>query len=324
MVPAMPETMFTRDGLAVLATRLAALGTRRVFLISGPNRRFVAPAMAALAGFSPELFDGARVHVPADVVAQAALALGSIDTIVALGGGSAIGLGKALRLSHDVRFAAIPTTYAGSEMTTMYGITRERDKQTGRDPRVRPDLVLYDVDLTRDMPLALTAQSLLNSIAHVASALSTDSLIGDTRDTALAAARDALASLDQLVVEPRSLVAREQAARAASDAAAAFDLGKPGIQHALAHLLGGALGVDHAALHAVLLPRFLDHLRTARPDVLATLEAAVAPELAMRLRDLLARSGAPTELAALGATDDAIRAALATRPELPASIVLAK
>ena len=78
--------------------------------------------------------------------------------MVAIGGGSTVGLGKALRLAHEVRFAAMPTTYAGSEMTSMYGVTRGRDKQTGRDPRVRPDLVVYDAELARDTPIALTAQ----------------------------------------------------------------------------------------------------------------------------------------------------------------------
>src|SRR5262245_1845080 len=118
------------SSLAQLAAWLTARHARRVMILTGSGRRFVDEVGPALAAFSPEVFDGARVHVPVEVVEKAAaqLARSAADTVVALGGGSAIGLGKALRLAHDVRFAAIPTTYAGSEMTNIHGVTRGRDK----------------------------------------------------------------------------------------------------------------------------------------------------------------------------------------------------
>ncbi|MEO8702643.1 MAG: iron-containing alcohol dehydrogenase [Kofleriaceae bacterium] len=317
----MSEVLVVRDGLAALASRLAELGTRKTLILTGASRRHADAAEAAFAGQAPEVFDGARVHVPADVVERATerLRASGADTIVAIGGGSAIGLGKALRLSHQVRFAAVPTTYAGSEMTTMYGITRERDKQTGRDPRVRPDLVLYDVAFVRDTPIALTAQSLLNAFAHVASVAA--SL--EDRTAAFAAGHAVLRALEDLLLAPRAVVAREAAARAASACAEAFDRGRPGVQHALAHLLGGALNVDHAALHAILLPQFLAHLRVTMPTLLDALEVAVERrDLDAYVHDLLVRSGAPVTLTALGATGESVRAALATRAELPAVIAL--
>ena len=136
--PDSTERIAARDGLPRLAARLAEMGARRVMVLAPPSRRFVDRVVAALADLQPVVFDGARVHVPADVVDRAAemLAKGEADTLVAVGGGSAIGLGKALRLTHAVRFAAVPTTYAGSEATSIYGITRDGDKATGRDPRV--------------------------------------------------------------------------------------------------------------------------------------------------------------------------------------------
>jgi homogentisate 1,2-dioxygenase len=305
--------------------------------------------LAALSAFSPAVFDGARVHVPADVVDAAAAKLRETgaDTLVAIGGGSPIGLGKALRLTHDVRFIAIPTTYAGSEMTSVYGITRDGSKQTGRDARVKPDLVVYDVALTRDLPITLTVQSLLNAFAHVvstgaAAAASSDAdahvaspgegrapsraraTVGAASMTeALAAAATVLRAIEDLLLAPTDANAREAAMRGAAACAAALEGGKPGAQHALAHLLGGSLGLDHAALHAVLLPQFLSHLRTANPTFLAALERAVdRRDLDGYVHDLLVRARAPVSLDALGAKGSAVRALLATRPELPAGIAL--
>jgi homogentisate 1,2-dioxygenase len=315
-----PETIFQRDGLRVLAKRLAELGTKRVLVISQPSRRHVEEVTRALEQFHVDVFDGARVHVPAEVVeaATAKLAETAADTIVTVGGGSAVGLGKALRLTHDVRFAAVPATYAGSEMTTMFGITKGRDKQTGRNDKVRPDLVVYDVALTRDMPITLTTQSLVNALAHVVSVVSKGL---EPRTEALAAAATVVRAIEDLLLAPRDLTAREQALRGASACAAAFDRGTPGAQHGLAHLLGGALGVEHAPLHAVLLPQFIAHLRETNPAVLDELERAVdRQDLDAYVHDLLVRAAAPVSLDALGAKQEAVAAALATRPELPAQI----
>jgi maleylacetate reductase len=315
------ETLFAPHDR--LADWLEARGARKVLVLAPPSRRFVDRIVAGLARFSPAVFDGARVHVPAEVVdaAAARLAETGADALVAVGGGASIGLGKALRIGHDVAFAAVPTTYAGSEMTALYGVTRGADKQTGRDERVRPDVVLYDVELTRELPIALTAQSLYNAFAHVASACSTDSLAEPAE--ALAAARSVLHALEDLLLAPRARAPRERAQRGASACAAAIDRGTPGAQHALAHLLGGALGLEHAALHAVLLPQFLAHLRATSPDALTALERAVErPDLEAQLHDLLVRAGAPVSLAALGVTREALHDALAKRPDLPAAIAL--
>jgi maleylacetate reductase len=303
-----------------LAEQLNALGTKRVLVLAAPSRRFVDRVVGALADFAPRVFAGARVHVPVETVAAAEAELGDADTIVALGGGAAIGLGKALRLAHDVMFVAIPTTYAGSERTNLYGTTEGGAKRTGRDDRVRPDLIVYDVELTRTLPIALTVQSLFNALAHVFSTASTRT----ARDESFAAAADVIRAAERLVIAPRDEAARELAQRAASDCAIAADRGKPGVQHGLAHLLGGALGIEHASLHAILLPPFLAYVRVHDPDVIARIETAVGrPHIETYLRDLLARSGAPVALSAVGATREAVEAALATRPELPAEIARA-
>ena len=324
---------------APLASLAGRVGGSRVLVLAS-SQRHVAALRAALPARELTVFDGARVHVPAETVeaATAVLVASGADTLVAIGGGSAIGLGKALRLSHAVRFIAVPTTYAGSEMTRMYGITRGRDKQTGRDDRVKPDLVLYDVALTASMPLALSAQSLCNAFAHVASALSTGSI---PPLEAFVAAQGAVEALEGVVGAPGNLATRTAALKAASACAALFDRGKPGAQHALAHLLGGAFDLDHAALHAVLLPHFLAqlpeelyaafeeavgqksldiHERTTIQDLSQAAADAMSglPALALRLRKLLAAAGAPTTLRALGVREDELEATVSARPELAA------
>ena len=127
-----PELILARAGASRLAERLAALGTKRVLVLSSPSRRFVDRIIAELRAFEPTVFDGARVHVPAEVrgCRCPAVADAAADTLVAVGGGSAIGLAKALRLTAPIRFAAIPTTYSGSEMTSMWGITRTDPTRT--------------------------------------------------------------------------------------------------------------------------------------------------------------------------------------------------
>jgi maleylacetate reductase len=331
MVAAM-STWFVR-GFESLAAYLAERGSRRVLILTTARRRFVPALEAALPGLSIEVFDGAEVHVPVEVLDRADAALQGADTILALGGGSAIGLAKALRRRHpQLIFVALPTTYAGSEMTSMYGITTGATKQTGRDDAVRPDAVFYDVELTRELPLVFTVQSLLNGAAHVLSILSTDSI---ERPIAIDALRSVVEAIEALIADPTSIDARAKAQRAAAACGAAFERGKPGVQHGLAHLLGGALRVDHAPLHAMLLPHFVAHLRSTKPDLIEALEAALAPairdiytgavvpgehDLEHYLHDLQTRAGAPVALTSLGATREPIDAALATRPELPASL----
>jgi homogentisate 1,2-dioxygenase len=323
------EIIHARHGISRLAERLSTLGARRLLVLSSPTRRFVDPIVEALHAVEPlavtEVFDGARVHVPAEVVEAASRALeqAGADTLVAVGGGSAIGLGKALRLAQpQLRFAVVPTTYAGSEMTSMWGITRANEKTTGRDPRVRPDLVLYDPTLTATLPIAVTVQSLMNALAHPASTLSTGSLSGDDRSAALAAAAAVVRAIEDLLLAPADLTLREEALRAAAAAAVALDRGKPGVQHAAAHSLGGALGLDHAALHSVLLPQFVAHVRERDARLVDELEGAIGcGPLEAHLHDLLTRAGAPTALDALGVDAAAAQRVIDARSDLPAAMI---
>jgi maleylacetate reductase len=288
-------------GLRALADVFLRLGTRKILVLTGPSERFLDRVRPALSGFETSVFSGARRHVPEAVLAEAERALDAsgADTIVALGGGSAIGLGKALRLGRKLHFVAIPTTYAGSEHTTLYGITGSAGKKTGRDARVRPDAIVHDLELTLGMPKVLTVQSLMNALAHPLGTLATS----ERGDLALSAVETLVPAIARLADDPDDRAAREAAQRGAALAARALEAGSAGAHHRLAHALGGLFDLDHGGLHSVLLPHTVHELRSEKSELLGELEARLgSADLEGKLFDFLVRAGAPTSLKALGAT----------------------
>jgi len=308
------------QGLGALPGVLARLGSRKILLITGPSQRFCDRVRPALSGFEVSVFSGARRHVPEAVLADAERALEAFgaDTVVALGGGSAIGLGKALRLRHDLRFVAIPTTYAGSEQTTLYGITSSAVKKTGKDARVRPDAVVHDLELTLGMPKVLTVQSLMNALAHPLGTLSTS----ERSELALSAVETLVPAISRLCAEPDDRGAREAAQRGSALAARALEVGSAGAHHHLAHALGGLFDLDHGGLHSVLLPHTVHELRTTKPELVKSLEARLdLADLEGKLFDFLLLADAPTSLKALGATWDRLDELLVQKGVAPRALL---
>ncbi|HWP09611.1 MAG TPA: iron-containing alcohol dehydrogenase [Polyangiaceae bacterium] len=288
-------------GLDALPDIVRELGGKKVLLVTGPSARHAERVKALLAPVEVALFTGARRHVPEEVVAEATRALeaSGADVLVTLGGGSTVGLGKALRLHHELPFIAIPTTYAGSEQTSLYGTTKDGKKTTGRDPRVRPLRVIYDADLMLETPRALTVTSLMNALAHPIGTLGVGAE-GDQRERALRAITLVFGALEALVSDAKNRRARTDAQRGAALAASVLE-GKVGPHHALAHRLGGAFDLEHSALHSVLLPHSVHRLRSDAPGVLAEIETRLhGTNLEAELFDLLVRAGVPTSLKALG------------------------
>lgn len=269
---------------------------RRILLITGPSRRFI--DQLPLEGLEVEIFDGARVHVPEEVVSRALHRFDEFrpDAVVTLGGGAATGLGKALRLERDFFFIAIPTTYSGSEMTSIYGIRADGQKRTGRDERVRPNAVVREPAFTRAMPLRLSIQSLLNALAHPIAAAA--SLRGDEGREALRAIR-LLTDAALKIAGDRG--GRQEAMDGAALAGRALEQAELGGHHRLAHFLGGRFDVDHAALHSVLLPHTLRMLERTAPEAYREIARAMGlDDPPAALFDLLRRSSAPTSLLELG------------------------
>lgn len=302
-----------------LPAALDRAGSRHVFIVTGPSARFLDRITPLLGQRPVTLFAKARRHVPEAVVteAESALAASGADTVIALGGGSAIGLGKALRLAHDVTLIAIPTTYSGSEHTNIHGRVVDGKKVTGRDDRVRPAVVIHDVELTLDMPKTLTVTSLLNALAHPLGALLVEGTDAP-REQALHAADLVYGAVEALLRAPGDRNAREQAQRGAAHAALVLESAKLGEHHRLAHALGGALDLEHGALHSVLLPHTVHAARASAPAALEAVETRLGvTDLEATLFDFLVRAGAPVSLKALGVERSRFEALLASAPYLP-------
>jgi maleylacetate reductase len=321
--PPSPPTI-DRRGLERLGPLLREAACRRVFVISGPGGRHVAAVERELEGLERFVFAEARRHVPRSLVERAGAALGEFgaDAVVSVGGGSTTGLGKALRLEHSFFFVAVATTYAGSELTDLYGMTSDGGKRTGRDPRVVPDVALYDVALTLDMPLALSVTSLMNALAHPVSALSTGRLDPAGVERALQASEAVYTALRLLTHDPRDVAGRSAAIDGTVLAGWVLRTLPVGQHHELAHALGGRFDLDHAGLHSVLLPFSIARLVQTAPDAFAELSRRLGePDLPGSLRRFLAASGAPTSLEALGATRAGLTALLSERPQLPRELI---
>ncbi|MDQ5897994.1 MAG: maleylacetate reductase [Pseudomonadota bacterium] len=300
------RVVFGRGRLADLAAEVEALGARRALVLCTPEQRGMAERAAALLGERcAGLHDQARMHVPIETARRAteeAARLGA-DCAVALGGGSTIGLGKAIALESSLPIVAVPTTYAGSEMTPIYGITADSVKKTGRDLRVLPRTVIYDPELSDGLPLAMSVTSGINAMAHAAEAL----YARDGNPVMSLMAEEGLRSLAQGL---RRLVhgsAEQQAASRELCLQGAWlcgtVLGHVGmaLHHKLCHTLGGTLDLPHAATHTVVLPHALAYNAAAAPEAMARIARALGvADAATGLHDLARDLGAPLSLREIG------------------------
>jgi maleylacetate reductase len=288
---------------------VARLGRSRALVLSTPHQEAEAKALAmALGDRSAGVFAGAAMHTPVEVTetAIAAYAATGADCVVSLGGGSTTGLGKAIAVRTGADQVVVPTTYAGSEMTDILGETAGGEKTTRRDPAIRPEVVVYDVDLTLTLPLALTVTSALNAIAHGMEALYAPDrnpvIEGMVRD-ALPAFRDALPAL---ALNPQDREARAKALYAAWGCSTALGYASMALHHKLAHVLGGSFGLPHAETHAVLLPHTTAYNEPMVGDLLKPIADTFGHGSAGRgLWHFAKAAGAPMRLADLGlaATD---------------------
>jgi maleylacetate reductase len=257
--------------------------------------------------------EGVTQHVPAELAMDAATAAdtAAVDLVMCLGGGSATGLAKAVARKTGLPILAIPTTYAGSEMTPIWGLTEGGRKTTGRDARVQPRVVVYDPELTFSLPASVSAASGMNALAHCVEGLYAADASPVTGLLATEAIRALTASLPQVVERPDDLPARSAALYGAWLAGSTLGTVRMGVHHAICHVLGGAFGTPHAGTHSAVLPHTVSYNALAAPEPMATLARCLSStDPAGALWDFAAGIGAPTALSDLGfRRDDAAAAA---------------
>ncbi|MDV8079752.1 iron-containing alcohol dehydrogenase [Rhodococcus sp. IEGM 1370] len=188
------------------------------------------------------LFDDVRPHVPIVQVEHARTLATKIeaDLLVCIGGGSTTGLAKAVALTSDLPIVAVPTTYAGSEATNVWGITTSKRKQTGVDNRVLPATVIYDAALTASLPPHLAISSAFNALAHCIDSMwapRADPINGALATEAIRALAEAIPMLSSQQGAAEN--GRETALYGAYLAAVAFASAGSGLHHKICHVLGG-------------------------------------------------------------------------------------
>jgi len=298
------RVVFGAGSLQHLEREVLNLNAERALVLCSPEQRAVGDALAdRLGSRAVAVFARAVMHVPVELVSVAReLAHDQrADCAIAIGGGSAIGLGKAIALKSNLPILAIPTTYAGSEMTPIYGITEGGVKRTGTDSRVLPKTVIYDSELTLTLPAQLSLSSGINAIAHAAEALYAReaspviSLLAEEGIAALARA------LPKVTLQSDNIAARSDAQYGAWLCGIALGSVGMALHHKLCHTLGGSFELPHAATHTIVLPHALAYNANAAPEAMKRIARAIGCDnAATGLYELARANGAPVALKEIG------------------------
>lgn len=300
-----------------LIEALDRVGAKRVLLVAGGAEaaladRLTDPVSDRIAGRFTEV----RQHVPTEtaLAARRAADEAGADAILSIGGGSTTGAAKAIALTSGLPIVAVPTTYAGSEATPVWGITEGRRRTTGRDPRVLPRVVIYDPELTLTLPPGITAMSGINALAHSVEAFWAPGANPITTLIAEESIRALADGLPAVLDAPEDVDARSRVLYGAWLAGTAFAVAGSSLHHKVCHVLGGAFDLPHAEVHAVMLPHTAALAASAVPGAGARIVSAldapdqpVGPTLATLTRD---RLHAPASLREIGLREDQLEDAV--------------
>lgn len=296
-----------------LPEELERLGARRVLITTSCSNRPLAESLAGtLADACVGIVDDARQHIPieqAESARKVAREAGA-DVLVAVGGGTPLGLAKAVVHEIGGTIVAVPTTYSGSEMTGISGITRDGVKRTESSPAMLPKVVIYDPELTVALPKAATAGTGMNAVAHAVEA----TYVRAANPVSTLHALEGLKALGQglagAIEAPDSLAARSRALYGAYLAALALGATGIALHHKLCHVLGGSYGLGHGEVNAVVLPYAAAFNAPAAPAAMAGVARALgldepdqgraAAAVGGCLYDFARRIGAPASLRELG------------------------
>lgn len=313
------RVIFGQGTISRLAEEVRTLDCRRVLVLCTPEQENQGrQVLEQLGDAGAGLFAEAKMHTPVEVTDKAMPVVESLkaDAVVAIGGGSTIGLGKAIALRTDLPQVAIPTTYAGSEMTPILGETKDGMKTTQRTLKVLPEVVIYDVDLTLGLPVGMSGTSGINAIAHAVEALYAKdanpviSLMAEEGIAALAR------SLPIIATDPSNPEARADAFYGAWLCGTCLGSVGMSLHHKLCHTLGGSFDLPHAETHTIVLPHAVAYNAEAAPEAMFRIARALgASDAAAGLHDLARAVGAPLALRDIGMQESDIDTAtdIATR-----------
>ena len=322
------RVLFGSGGAAqAVAEEVERLDGRRVMVIAGGAERELAESITAGLPVAVRHHD-VVMHVPVEVAERARTVAGThdVDAIVCVGGGSTTGLAKAVALTTGIPIVAVPTTYAGSEATNVWGLTEGAKKTTGVDARVLPRAIVYDASLMLGLPVAMSVASGLNALAHCVDSMWAPR--ADPIDRAIAGEgiRALHMGLPQVVADPQGLEGREYALYGAYLSAVAFASAGSGLHHKICHVLGGRYNLPHAQTHAVVLPYVLALNVPNAPEAEQRIAAAFRARTAVEgLQGLRTELDAPTALRDYGLREtdipDAVEAILpAVPPDNPTPV----
>jgi alcohol dehydrogenase class IV len=298
------RVVFGAGSLQHLAREIERLGARRALVLSTPEQAAQAQRVADMLGErAAGVFAHAVMHVPIETAREArevARRLGA-DCAVAIGGGSTTGLGKAIALDSGLPILAIPTTYAGSEMTPIYGITEGGMKKTGRDLRVLPRTVIYDPELTLTLPARMSVTSGINAIAHAAEGLYAD----DHNPVTDLMAEEGIRALGDGIRRLRTglgdIDARSDCLYGAWLCGGVLGSVGMALHHKLCHTLGGSFELPHAETHTIVLPHALAYNAAAAPEAMRRIARALgADDAPMGVHALAKDNGVPVALRDIG------------------------
>src|SRR5437870_10617235 len=298
-----PRVLFGRGAIDRVGAEAEALG-QRVLFVCTPSLKASMHAARVRASLGSRLvaeFAEVEPHVPVEAVAAARVQAEQkrIDVVVAMGGGSAMGVGKGVVSGAGRSLIAIPTTYAGSEMTPVFGTTdrAEGRKSVRRDDAVLPRLAIYDPEVTVDLSPELTASTGINALAHCVEACYARDVNPSVPPVALECIRRLVRSLPLCITNGRNLDAREDLLTGAYLAGFSIGNATMSLHHGLCHVPGGRTGIAHGVLNTIILPHVMQFNADAVPDAMSAI--ADAMEAGARTRDFAA---APRGVAALVAS----------------------
>lgn len=309
------RVVFGAGTMRQIAQEVGRFGAKRAMILSTPGRgeQVARDLLAQLGPVGAGICAEAVMHTPVTVTESVLPAICKVgaDILIAVGGGSAIGLSKALALRTGLPQIVLPTTYAGSEMTPVLGETSQNRKVTQRNPKILPQTVIYDVELTLALPVAISVTSGMNAIAHAVEALYAQ----DGNPVISLLAQEGIAkmarALPQISASPEDNDARSNALYGAFLCGSVLGATTMALHHKLAHVLGGLFDLPHAQTHTALLPHSIAYNAPATPVAMQAIEQAIgARDAAGGIYDLASSLDAPMALRDLGMPEAGIEAAI--------------